>query len=399
MAGKEKLLKWFVVIVSIGSILSLAAVSQADDLTLSASKIAEEWPFDIQITIGPVPPPGLDRGLLYEPLDYEVVISGVPAYIWLNGCGPTAAGMVLGYWDGQGFDNLVPGSAATQTQAVDDMISSSGNYDDYCLPMDSFPIVLPDRSEPPFGDEHPDDCIADFIKTSQSYYSCTYGFTMPFHMDDGLVDYAQSVDPQYEVSSEFLIWGEFTWDTLRSEIDAARPVILLVDTDGTLVPDHYVTAIGYGEQGTTRMYACLDTWDHAIHWYEFKRYTSGQPWGIYGGITCSIDFAGPLQINLQSPANWSVLSSPPTFAWTNNGGTNNRYAVDLSTDWAFSWYWSTYENAQQPISFNNNWTMPTDIWNTLPFENYVYWRVRGADLDARPLTVINSNEVWWFYKQ
>ena len=397
MAGKAKLSACIVVAVCIGLIMATPAVSQVDNLDYSSQKALAGWPFDIQTNLGPVPPPGLDRGLLYEPLDYEVVISGVPAYLWLNGCGPTSAGMVLGYWDGQGFDNLVAGSAATQTQAVDDMISSSGNYDDYCLPMDTFPAVIPDRSEPPFGDEHADDCIADFMKTSQSYYSCSYGFTVPFRMDDGLVDYAQMVAPEYSVSSEVLIWGQFTWDTLRAEIDAARPVILLVDTDGVLVPDHYVAAIGYGEQGTTRMYACLDTWDHGIHWYEFRPYTPGQTWGIYGAITCSIGYAGPLQMNLQSPANESVLSSPPTFTWTNAGGTNNRYAVDLSYDWTFASYWSTYENSHQLLS-GNSWAMPANIWNLIPSGSYVYWRVRGADLDATPLTIINSNEVWWFYK-
>jgi hypothetical protein len=263
--------------------------------------------------------------------------------------------------------------------------------------MDSYPVIQPDRSEPPFGDEHPDDCIADFMKTSQSYYRCTYGFTFPAFMDDGLVDYAQLVAPEYTVSSEVLLWGEFTWDTLRAEIDAARPVILLVDTDGELAPDHYVPAIGYGEQGVTRMYACLDTWDHAIHWYEFKPYSPGRPWGIYAAITCSIDYAQPLQIGLQSPANESILFLPPTFTWAGSGGANNRYAVDLSTDWTFPWYWSTYENAQQLIS-GGNWTMSPNIWNLIPSGSYIYWRVRGADLDATPLTVITSDEVWWFYK-
>ena len=38
-----------------------------------------------------------------------IVISGVPAYYWYRGCGPTSAGMIIGYWDGHGYSNLVVG--------------------------------------------------------------------------------------------------------------------------------------------------------------------------------------------------------------------------------------------------------------------------------------------------
>ena len=37
-----------------------------------------------------------------------VTISDVPSYKWYHGCGPTAAGMIIGYWDAHGYDNLIP---------------------------------------------------------------------------------------------------------------------------------------------------------------------------------------------------------------------------------------------------------------------------------------------------
>jgi len=37
------------------------------------------------------------------------VIQGVPAYIWSYGCFPTAAAMMLGYWDNHGFPNIYTG--------------------------------------------------------------------------------------------------------------------------------------------------------------------------------------------------------------------------------------------------------------------------------------------------
>ncbi|MBN2705671.1 MAG: hypothetical protein JXR89_04435, partial [Deltaproteobacteria bacterium] len=53
-------------------------------------------------TTGPEPPPGVeppktvyDRRAIVD----ETEIAGVPAYDWRHGCGPTALGMVVGYWD------------------------------------------------------------------------------------------------------------------------------------------------------------------------------------------------------------------------------------------------------------------------------------------------------------
>jgi hypothetical protein len=110
------------------------------------------------------------------------------------------------------------------------------------------------------------------------------------------------------------------------------------------------------------------------------------------------DCSGIAGIGCVYPPNQATIFSPPTFMWTANGGANNRFAVDLSYDWTFSWYWSTYENMHQPISAES-WVMPQPMWNFIPSGSYVYWRVRGADLDVTPLTIITGGDVWWFYKQ
>ena len=239
--------------------------------------IRDDWPSDAQSTTGPVPPPGIERGArsLLAP-EAEAVLLDVPAYIWHNGCGPTAAGMVIGYWDGNGFDNLVSGSADTQTPAVDTMISSSGNYDDYCLPIDSYPNLLPDRSELPEGDEHPDDCVADLMKTSQSFCSNYYGWSWFSDVEDALEGYVQMVAPEYSATADISPWETFTWSGYRAEIDGGRPVVLLVDTDANGATDHFVTAIGYSDESGTNMYACRDTWDAGVHWFEFAEMALGQ---------------------------------------------------------------------------------------------------------------------------
>jgi len=84
------------------------------------------WPADAQSTTGPRPARGLAPGARLAEISSPHLVPGVPAYNWFNGCGPTAAGMLIGYWDGQGFDDLVVGDASSQTPDVEAMISSTG---------------------------------------------------------------------------------------------------------------------------------------------------------------------------------------------------------------------------------------------------------------------------------
>jgi hypothetical protein len=257
---------------------------------LPAGTAASRAALDAQSTTGPVPPPGVHVTGNLAPSASAVVIPGVPAYQWHRGCGPTAAGMVIGAWDGWGFDALVPGDASTQTPAVNAMIATEGpasNYTDYCWPLDYSPPPLPDKSEDPPGDEHPDNCVADFMKTSQSHAGNCYGWSWFSSVRlalEGYVDWLGRSTYQATAESLFMSSG-LTWDTFRAEIDAGRPLVFLVDIDGSGGTDHFVTAIGYDVVGDVPMYACLDTWDANIHWFEFAPIVVDQPWGIFGAVT------------------------------------------------------------------------------------------------------------------
>jgi hypothetical protein len=98
------------------------------------------------------------------------------------------------------------------------------------------------------------------------------------------------------------------------------------------------------------------------------------------------------QINLVTPANAIVPYSPPTFAWKTSGGANNAFVVDgaLSVDGPY--------HSSPVIIGETHWTMPQASWDAIPPGSYVFWYVRGADLDAAPLKVIYSDEFWFFYK-
>lgn len=44
-----------------------------------------------------------------------VTLSDAPSYTWFRGCTPTATAMIMGYWDNNGFDNLIDGGLLTSS--------------------------------------------------------------------------------------------------------------------------------------------------------------------------------------------------------------------------------------------------------------------------------------------
>ncbi len=209
----------------------------------------------------------------------QAVIADVPAYNWHHGCGPTAAGMVVGYWDMQGYPDLIPGDSTTQTAAVNSAIASTEHYDDYSVPIDNPGTgILSDRSE--LGGAHsPNNCIADWMETSWSLNNSYYGWSHFSRVDDAIDSYCDSVGyTDFVTTNE--TWGAFTWDDFTAEIDGDRPMVFLVDTNADGDTDHFVTAIGYDD--ALMRYACYDTYDANVHWYDFAQIDAGQDWGIHG---------------------------------------------------------------------------------------------------------------------
>jgi hypothetical protein len=257
-------------------------------LTLLAAVIVAEPVMAQQSTTGPVPPPGIDRGLRLFSLA-QTVIPGVPAYVWRHGCGPTAVGMVVGYWDGNGFPNLVPGAATTQTAAVNAMIADDSgtpncstpdgdHYQDYSCPLDFSPTLLSDRSQT--GGAHVSNCVGDFFRTSWSSRGNYYGWSWAIDAPGSFTNYVDLVAAQYNPSATNKTFSQFSWNEYKAEIDAGRPVMFLVDTDGDSATDHFVTGVGYDDAST--QYGVYDTWDSSVHWFAWREMGAGRSWGIYG---------------------------------------------------------------------------------------------------------------------
>jgi len=255
-----------------------------------------------QSTTGPEPPPGIDRGIRVDKRS-QTLADMVPAYNWHHGCGPTAVGMVVGFWDLIGPD-LVPGDASTQTTEVNAMIADDSNYpicgaansdhyQDYSCPIDYSPDLFPDRSET--GGAHTDICVGDYMKTSQSAYGNRYGWSWFSDISVGFTGYLDQAAPGLIPDVNNYDFSSFSFEDYKAEIDNLRPVVFLVDTDGDGSTDHFVTGVAYDE--ATTEYGIYDTWDSNLHWFQWRQIAPGISWGIYGVTTFGgIDWTRPYYV-------------------------------------------------------------------------------------------------------
>lgn len=287
-----------------------------------------------QSKTGPTPPPKVIARDARKPTDraqdvLSQVTLAVPAYFWRHGCGPTAVGMVIGYYDTIGYDDLIPGSALLQTDEVNQAIASGGgsgepyppgaehHYEDYARPEDSPPNLLPDDYITSGRTPHADDSLADYMHTSKSTRGNYYGWTWSVDIGRAFVDYVNKRNPAYRPNylPFFSALGTMTWDVLISEIDAGRPMVFLVDSDEDGQTDHFVTVIGY-RTNPSRQYGCWDTWSTTkVRWENFAPMAPGVPWGIWGGWAFRLTAPTPTPTATRTP----TLASTPTPTSTPTG--------------------------------------------------------------------------------
>lgn len=213
----------------------------------------------------------------FSPQPGPVLIQDVPAYDWYHGCAPTAAGMIIGFWDQQGFPDLFDVNtfeASLLTPNVQDHISSPNHNAKYDPTPDDPDLPIPE----PTG-------IADFMGTSVD--PLEYGFTYISNLVDGFEGYANLRG--YDVNSSTLTNYEDNtpagsqWMTYVNEIDAGRPVQLTVDIDGDGSIEHCVTGIGYEDRGADgQWYAMYTTWSESETpiWERFQPTSVYEPWSV-----------------------------------------------------------------------------------------------------------------------
>jgi len=289
-------------------------LTAASVVLLAAAAVLADVDGPQQSTTGPTPPPAVvERDALKAmappaPGGVQHTIPGVPGYLWRHGCGPTAVGMVVGYYDTQGYNDLIPGDANTQTAAVDQAMASGGtssspnppgseqHYEDYARPEDSPPTLLTDDYITNGRTPHTDDSIADYMDTSKSTRNNYYGWSWSSDICPSFTGYVNQQNASYSPTCTEYRWstGALTWAVLTNEIDNGRPMVFLVDSDGDGSTDHFVTIVGY-DDGTPQKYGCLDTWAPAstIRWEQFRGMSSSYSWGIWGGWTFQLQGVQP----------------------------------------------------------------------------------------------------------
>ena len=195
-----------------------------------------------------------------------IIIDAVPAYNWYQGCGPTAAASILGYYDLHGYDSLFNASGwdlVKLTSNVQDEISGPEHNAKYASHLGNASLARP-----------PDTSIADFFRTSEGL---PYGWSSQYYADDAFTGYAS-----YRGYSDWDAWYEgfnsFSWDKFTTEIENGNPMMFLIDTDGNGGTDHFVPVIGYND--VTYEYAFFTTWseDETIQFKPFQG--MGNAWGI-----------------------------------------------------------------------------------------------------------------------
>jgi parallel beta-helix repeat protein len=163
--------------------------------------------------------------------------------------------------------------------------------------------------------------------------------------------------------------------------------------------DYYLSQLGSGQAHSS---PCINAGSGTAADFGLDSYTTRTDQVTDGGVVDMgyhyqvITITLLTQINLTLPANESILSSPPTFTWTPDGGMNDVFAVDVALS-PTGPFFSTWENLHTLVD-EASWTVPDTIWNLIPSGSYVYWKVRGADLYQSPLDVVYCDELWWFYK-
>ena len=236
------------------------------------------------------------------------VLANAPAYEWWYGCSPTSAGMMMGYYDrngyaGQLYGNLVKGGVAELSSfsgggspLANNAIASTGHITDFWSGYGN-------SGDPNPGTTRSFDSLADFMGTSQwdlpnvdgstTFYFWTNGakFTAANALSYGVQDkdgmygiyeyfnYAGYADGTANFYTQHIQSSSapdgFTFTNFMAEIDAGR--VVMVQVEGHSM---FGFGFGYDAYGNGEIYI-HDTWngsDYTMLWGG--SYSGMAMWGV-----------------------------------------------------------------------------------------------------------------------
>jgi hypothetical protein len=251
-----------------------------------------------------------------------VALPEAPDYEWWYGCSPTSAGMMMGYYDRNGYgglfyQNLVPNQKAPLSNygnpgaPVNQIIASDGHINDFYR---AGYLASGDDLPPP---HHDFDSLADFMGTSQDSVGSANGSTWFYNWSNGDRLYAAEMpgygiqdysgmygmweyfdyagygvaNSQWDFYNQYIVgYGSptngFSYADYMAEIDAGRVVMIHV-------LGHSMFGYGYDDGGVL------------LHntWWE------GEEWMPWGGSYYGMQHYG---VTIFTPSGGSAVPEPST---------------------------------------------------------------------------------------
>jgi hypothetical protein len=271
-----------------------------------------------------------------------VILSNVPAdYDWWNGCSPTAAGMLFGWWEEAGHDAF-PGNHRNLPATYSNTSTNPNDYADARGVIAGWAHKQSGISQSlTYGSykNHAPDSIADFILTQNAGTSrsdMAWGFQNFGAWDDRRTSAIES--QRFTTSTKYTSSG-WTYNDYVAEINAGRPVHLGLDsTKG----GHSVLGVGYNNTGGKSDIILLTTWHQGLQEWEWSNEThSGYGFSVYGATTMTAQtgttpllsayfslahtYVGNLAVTIgvgdPSSPTWS------TTAWSRGGGGGDNLVL------------------------------------------------------------------------
>jgi len=160
----------------------------------------------------------------------EVVISGVPNYLWYLNCGLTAETMLIGYWNDKGYSNFIPGGNSVNGHywAFTEELCYLGESPDFNT---SFPLT---------------------------YYAHAFEYGNNY-----------SFDEKYFNSSSYTLDG--FWDLYVKMIDSTQNPLEVIWM-GPPYGAHATVGIGYKTDADQRFLILNDTWSNVSAYVNYDQY-------------------------------------------------------------------------------------------------------------------------------
>ena len=153
--------------------------------------------------------------------------------------------------------------------------------------------------------------------TSWSSTGIRYGGSWSNMVSPAFTQYVAAICTGASATSTVYAGPSLTWTLVKQQMDAARPMVFLVDSSGDGRTDHFVTIVGYREINGYPEYACWDTWSTTLlRWQQFRAMSSSYAWGVWGGYTFSLSAATPTPSPTETATPTPTETTTPTPAPT-----------------------------------------------------------------------------------